>query len=46
MAAREGFGSWYRGVTPTLLGALPYEGIKFSVFDLLKELIPPEHVVT
>ena len=42
MAKREGFGSWYRGVTPTLFGALPYEGIKFSVFDVLKELIPPE----
>lgn len=35
MAREEGFRSWYRGVGPTLLGAIPYEGIKFSVFGML-----------
>jgi len=33
MAKIEGLTSWYRGVGPTLLGALPYEGIKFAVYD-------------
>lgn len=32
MAKEEGIRSWYRGIGPTLLGALPYEGIKFSVY--------------
>lgn len=40
MAKEEGIGSWFRGVTPTLLGALPYEGIKFSVFGSFKKHQP------
>jgi len=35
MLKHEGLRSWYRGIGPTLLGALPYEGIKFSVFGYL-----------
>jgi hypothetical protein len=35
MAQEEGLRSWYRGIGPTLLGALPYEGIKFSVYGEL-----------
>jgi len=33
MAKQEGFRSWYRGIWPTLLGSIPYEGVKFSVYD-------------
>ena len=36
----EGFRALYRGIGPTLLGAFPYEGIKFSIFDMLKERCP------
>jgi solute carrier family 25 phosphate transporter 23/24/25/41 len=34
----EGVGALYRGVTPTLLGAVPYEGIKFGTVGLLEGL--------
>jgi hypothetical protein len=33
---QEGFGALFRGVTPTVLGALPYEGLKFGTYDWLK----------
>ena len=36
MHRQEGFRALYRGITPTLLGALPYEGIKFGAYDVLK----------
>lgn len=36
----EGFWALYKGVTPTLLGALPYEGIKFGTVGLLDSLFP------
>lgn len=36
----EGFLALYKGVTPTLLGALPYEGIKFGTVSLLEKLVP------
>ena len=32
----EGASALYRGATPTVLGALPYEGIKFGTYDVLK----------
>ena len=32
----EGFLALYRGSLPTVLGALPYEGIKFGVYDFLR----------
>lgn len=35
MLKEEGLRSWYRGMGPTLFGALPYEGIKFSVYGFL-----------
>ena len=43
----EGFGALYKGVTPTLIGALPYEGIKFGTVGFLdahftgSEVSPP-----
>jgi solute carrier family 25 phosphate transporter 23/24/25/41 len=36
----EGFWALYKGVTPTLIGALPYEGIKFGTVGLLDALFP------
>ena len=36
----EGLAGFYRGAGPTVLGALPYEGIKFSVFGMLKSREP------
>jgi solute carrier family 25 phosphate transporter 23/24/25/41 len=39
MLRTEGLRSWYRGVWPTLIGSIPYEGIKFSVFDAWCDLL-------
>eukprot|EP00539_Tryblionella_compressa_P015656 CAMPEP_0178835214 /NCGR_PEP_ID=MMETSP0746-20121128/11506_1 /TAXON_ID=913974 /ORGANISM="Nitzschia punctata, Strain CCMP561" /LENGTH=326 /DNA_ID=CAMNT_0020497771 /DNA_START=41 /DNA_END=1021 /DNA_ORIENTATION=+ len=36
----EGALALYKGVTPTLLGALPYEGIKFGTVGVLEKLFP------
>ena len=33
-----GLRGFYRGIVPTSMGAVPYEGIKFGVFDLLRSL--------
>ena len=38
----EGIWALYRGMGPTTFGAVPYEGIKFGVYDALKERIPME----
>ncbi len=32
----EGFRALYRGMGPSLVGAFPYEGIRFGVYDYLK----------
>lgn len=34
----EGYKGLFRGLTPTMLGAIPYEGVKFGVYDVLKTL--------
>ena len=39
MARKEGVLSWYRGIGPTLLGAVPYEGLKFMSFDVYNSYI-------
>ena len=36
----EGFFALYKGVTPTLLGAMPYEGIKFGTVGFLEKTFP------
>ena len=36
----EGAGGLYRGVSPTLLGSIPYEGIKFYSYAKFKEWLP------
>ncbi|KAK6912834.1 Mitochondrial substrate/solute carrier [Dillenia turbinata] len=33
----------YRGVGPTLIGILPYSGLKFYVYEELKRHVPEEH---
>ena len=38
----EGWMALYKGVTPTLLGAIPYEGIKFGTVGLLEHFFPLE----
>lgn len=38
----EGFLALYKGVTPTLLGAMPYEGIKFGTVGILERLFPAD----
>lgn len=40
--ADEGFWALYKGVTPTLLGAMPYEGIKFGTVGMLEVIWPME----
>ena len=41
-AKEEGILSIYKGITPTLLGAMPYEGIKFGTVGLLEKWFPGE----
>ena len=36
----EGLWALYRGMGPTLMGALPYEGIKFGCYDMLRRNVP------
>ena len=36
----EGAGALYRGAFPTLLGAMPYEGIKFGTVGVLEQYFP------
>jgi hypothetical protein len=38
----EGFFALFRGIGPTLAGSIPYEGIKFGSYDLLKKLLPED----
>ncbi|RWR78082.1 mitochondrial substrate carrier family protein P-like protein [Cinnamomum micranthum f. kanehirae] len=33
----------YRGVGPTLIGILPYAGLKFYIYEKLKMYVPEEH---
>ncbi|ETV85240.1 hypothetical protein H257_03053 [Aphanomyces astaci] len=38
----EGALSLFKGMGPTLLGSIPYEGIKFGTYDLFRELLPSD----
>ena len=38
----EGLLALYRGATPTMLGAIPYEGIKFGTVGVLERWFPLE----
>lgn len=38
----EGVRALFRGIGPTLFGSIPYEGIKFGSYDLLKTLLPED----
>lgn len=35
----EGVLALYRGVGPTLVGAIPYEGIKFGSYDFIRQMM-------
>uniref|UniRef100_A0A7S0I1S3 ADP,ATP carrier protein n=1 Tax=Hanusia phi TaxID=3032 RepID=A0A7S0I1S3_9CRYP len=39
---KEGLLGLYRGVSPTLIGAFPYEGIKFYSYAKFKEILPKD----
>mmetsp|Transcript_33169 Transcript_33169/g.51849 ORF Transcript_33169/g.51849 Transcript_33169/m.51849 type:complete len:308 (-) Transcript_33169:177-1100(-) len=36
-----GMKALFQGMTPTLLGAIPYEGIKFGMYDVFNSLLKP-----
>ena len=36
--AKEGVAGLYRGIQPTLMGAIPYEGVKFCVWDMTERV--------
>ena len=38
----EGALALFKGITPTILGAMPYEGIKFGTVGLLEQFFPPK----
>ncbi|KAL3844249.1 hypothetical protein ACJIZ3_001652 [Penstemon smallii] len=41
---KEGGGrALYRGIGPTLIGILPYAGLKFYIYEELKRHVPEEH---
>ncbi|GLJ40772.1 hypothetical protein SUGI_0843040 [Cryptomeria japonica] len=42
MLQDEGFGSFYRGLGPSLLGIAPYIAVNFCIFDLIKKSLPEE----
>lgn len=41
-AREEGVKALYKGVTPTLLGAIPYEGLKFGTVAMLELMFPKQ----
>ncbi|XP_010527853.1 PREDICTED: graves disease carrier protein [Tarenaya hassleriana] len=44
VAYREGgLRGLYRGIGPTLIGILPYAGLKFYIYEELKRHVPEEH---
>lgn len=45
-AREEGFRALYKGITPTLLGAMPYEGIKFGTVGVLERIFPKKKADT
>ena len=42
VVAGDGLRGLYRGMAPTLFGALAYEGIKFGCYDLIKQQLAAE----
>jgi len=42
-AKEEGVFALYKGVTPTLMGAMPYEGIKFGTVGVMEKMFPVPH---
>jgi hypothetical protein len=42
-AREEGVRALYKGISPTLLGAMPYEGIKFGTVGILERTFPKDN---
>lgn len=42
----EGVRAYYRGFTPTLLGVIPYAGCSFFTYDLLRNLLIGESILS
>eukprot|EP01127_Copromyxa_protea_P017551 TRINITY_DN5367_c0_g1_i2.p1 TRINITY_DN5367_c0_g1~~TRINITY_DN5367_c0_g1_i2.p1 ORF type:complete len:308 (+),score=49.32 TRINITY_DN5367_c0_g1_i2:31-954(+) len=40
MRQKEGIGSWFKGLRPTIQGIIPYAGVNFSTFETLKFFAP------
>lgn len=43
MLREEGFGSFYKGLGPSLIAIAPYIAVNFCVFDLLKKSLPEKY---
>ncbi|RLN98439.1 hypothetical protein BBJ28_00015489, partial [Nothophytophthora sp. Chile5] len=39
LARNEGWTAYYRGLTPTLVRAIPNMGVQFATYDFLKNLM-------
>lgn len=40
----EGFWALYRGLGPTLAGCLPYEGLKFGIYESMVAMVPKDPI--
>ncbi|KAG8504244.1 hypothetical protein CXB51_002548 [Gossypium anomalum] len=43
MLREEGFGSFYYGLVPSLIGIAPYIAVNFCIFDLVKRALPEKY---
>nr|KJB17080.1 hypothetical protein B456_002G263700 [Gossypium raimondii] len=43
MLREEGFGSFYYGLVPSLIGIAPYIAVNFCIFDLVKKALPEKY---
>ena len=37
IAQKEGFGAFYKGWTPSVIGVIPYVGLNFAIYETLKD---------
>ena len=42
MIREEGYGAFYKGLVPTLVGIAPYLALNLAIFDLVKNNLPPD----
>ena len=43
MIKEEGYGAFYKGLVPALVGIAPYLALNLAIFDLVKNNLPPEY---